>query len=115
MEKEEKLKAKVLVLDSGERVVIVINSRSAIPHLELNRYLFHCRKPVVSFKSLKKEAEALCVIFNHFPKLLWSEDCLKVLKVLKSKEIYKIWELLRISARGGIVDNATHMYKLFLS
>lgn len=41
MEKDEKLKSKVLVLDSRERVVIVINFRTAIPYLELNRYLFH--------------------------------------------------------------------------
>lgn len=111
MEKDEKLKSKVLVLDSGERVVIVINSRTAIPHLELNRYLFHCRKPVVSFKSLKKEAETLCVIFSHLPRLLWEEDYLKVFKVLTSKEIYKMWELLRISSKGRVVESATHMYK----
>lgn len=111
MDKDEKLKSKVLVLDSGERVVIVINSRTAIPHLELNRYLFHCRKPVLAFKTLKKEADAICRIFNSGNNLFGDWSGYGLLHKVKGKEIFHFWEELKRSPYKEEVSKDTHMYR----
>lgn len=105
------LKSKVLVLDSGERVVLIINSKTAIPHLELNRYLFHTRKPVLQFNSLKKEADAICYIFNHGQLMFGDWSGKNLLKSVTGKEIYEHWEILKKSVHKDEVSKDTHMFR----
>lgn len=107
----DKLKTKILVLDSGERVALIINTRTAIPHLELNRYLFHTRKPVLAFKSLKKEADAICFIFNHGQEIFGDWTGHKLLKSVTGSDIFTFWEKLKKSDHKEEVSKDTHMYR----
>src|SRR5690606_31359578 len=110
-QKLDQLKTKILVLDSGERVVLIINSRTAIPHLELNRYLFHCRKPVLAFKTLKKEADAICRIFNSGHHIFGDWSGYGLIHRVKGKDIFHFWEELKKSPYKEEVSKDTHMYR----
>lgn len=108
---KSQLKSKVLVLDSGERVVLIIDTKTAVPHLHLNRYLFHARKPVLQFNSLKKEADAICYIFNHGQRVFGDWAGYALLNKVSSAEIFEHWEVLKRSNHKEEVSRDTHMYR----
>lgn len=105
------LKSKTLILDSGERVVLLIDPKSQIPNLQLNRYLFGIRKPVISFKSLKKESETISLICNHSKIFYNSLIDGELLTRLNGAEVLKLWNQLRKNSKSGHVAADTHMYR----
>lgn len=105
------LKTKILVLDSGERVPLIIDSATAIPHLELNRYLFNIRKPGLTFKALKKESEALCLIFNHNEYMFRENGPEAIFQKLNSSRIYDLWVKLKKKSNGEDAADSTHMFR----
>lgn len=109
--KLEKFKIKILVLDSGERVVLIVDSKTAIPHLEINRYLFYCRKPVLAFKSLKKEAETICFILNNSNEIFGDWSDFELLPKIESRLIFDFWNNLKHSNVKSEVSVSTHMYR----
>lgn len=102
--------AKILVNPTGERLVLIVNQRTGIPHLETNKYLFQRRKPLLSFKSLKKEADVICLLLNHHSHFI-ENLTVDAIDRLNFKEIYNVWSGLKKSIIGDFVATSTHMYR----
>lgn len=102
--------AKILVYSTGERLVLVVNQRTGIPHLETNKYLFQRRKPLLSFKSLKKEADVICLLLNHYGHFV-ENLTVDAVDRLSFKDIYNVWSGLKRSISGDFVAPSTHMFR----
>lgn len=103
---------KVLVLTdpAGERLPIVIHKETGIPHPEVNQYILKRRRPVVSMKTIKKEADSLCLFLNWFH-ALEKQDHFSAIESIGAKEIYGLWEYSRKSKTMGAVSSAVHMFR----
>lgn len=99
---------KSFVLNSGERISIIIDRKTAIPLDLVNQYLLQNRRPLYSSNTLRKDAATLCLILNTFHPRRFDLD---YIRSLSSMEIFKLWEKLRISNARGLVSPLSHVHR----
>lgn len=98
----------------GERLPIVCNRETGIPHVEINQYILRKRRGIVSFKSIKKEAFILCKFLEWL-----TQNQIEIkrfnIDLIGRNEIYGLWESLRLSMDESlskkVVSPAVHMYR----
>lgn len=100
---------KNLLMDGGERVVLIISKRSAIPHTESSRYLLMRRK-VVSVNTIRKEAKVIIKLLNRASFGVESSS-LDFMDSLRVNDLYSLWSDLKLSSSGGEVCGTTHSYR----
>lgn len=99
---------KSFVLNSGERVSIIIDRKTAIPLDLANQYLLQNRRPLHSPNTLRKDAATLCLVLNTFYPKQFDLDFIKSLSIT---EIFKLWEKLRSSNAIGLVSPLSHAHR----
>lgn len=102
------VKTIILTEPLGERIPLVIDSLTGIPHSLSNQYLLSRRRGIVSLGTVRKEANVLSYFFNW---LNLDQNNFLSLENLNNKEIVSLWEYLRESSERSVVSGAVHMFR----
>lgn len=98
----------------GERLPIVCDSQTGIPHIEINQYIIRRRRGIVSFNTIKKEAYVLCLFIDWLTQNNIQLNEIDI-DLIGQKDIHGLWEKLRQSIDDRtdkrIVSSEVHMYR----
>ncbi|MDC1175710.1 hypothetical protein OAT67_09945, partial [Bacteriovoracaceae bacterium] len=98
----------------GERLPIVCDSQTGIPHIEINQYIIRRRRGIVSFNTIKKETYVLCLFIDWLTQNKIQLNEIDI-DLIGQKDIYGLWESLRMSiddrTEKKVVSPEVHMYR----